>query len=393
MGSCTWTRINKVTKVLSNETGTLFEIQQRSCDKQYPANVSYPNTYSCKQREISKAVYSAVYCSFDHPTVAFKTDSGDWSVRYLSFDDDHDSHAVHWDNRLYFLICHNFDVDDGSRSLGKIGTRFGYHPIKRVDYYDEDSKFHTIEEVAGPPMGPHALGVSIHFEKGENCWDYTNTVHGYDAMTFYGRFLPHQRITANLVLFSPDRFKEPVAFRLKEDMYVNGPSSGNGHFGKPEDPSYYTGSAGQYLFTTDSLDATEQTKVTFHVCAYRTSLESLASVHDDYIVCDTCSVERPAKLIGWMKTSDVGCKTIEGKENCNAVDHYTDAYQRGEDCATYATPFYDHQNGKPIGLVWGEKQIYPGAKSEDGKWTRVWSSPTDDKGIFPYSLKTQRSCG
>jgi hypothetical protein len=114
---------------------------------------------------------------------------------------------------------------------------------------------------------------------------------------------------------------------------------------------------------------------------------------DDHIACDACSVKHPAVLIGWMKSSDVGCSEVEGKSHCNALDHYTDAYQRGGTCATYGTPFYDRPNGKPIGLVWGEKEIFLGAKSKDGKYTRVWGSPADNGGIFPYSLKALRECG
>jgi hypothetical protein len=98
--------------------------------------------------------------------------------------------------------------------------------------------------------------------------------------------------------------------------------------------------------------------------------------------------------IGWMKTSDIGCGVVEGTEVCNPIDHYTDAYQRGEDCATYGVPFYDRPNGKPIGLLWGEAQIILGEKSNDGKYTRIWSkSDLKDVGIMPYSLKALHECG
>jgi hypothetical protein len=114
---------------------------------------------------------------------------------------------------------------------------------------------------------------------------------------------------------------------------------------------------------------------------------------DDHIACGACSVKHPAVLIGWMKSSDIGCSMIEDKQFCNALDHYTDAYQRGEMCATYGVPFYDLPNGKPMGLVWGENQILLGAKSKDGKWVHVWSSPTDEGGTWAYSLKSLRGCG
>jgi hypothetical protein len=100
--------------------------------------------------------------------------------------------------------------------------------------------------------------------------------------------------------------------------------------------------------------------------------------------------------IGWMKSYDVSCSTIEGKTICNPLDHYTDAYRRGETCATYGVPFYDRPNGNPIGLVWGEMQIVPGEKSKDGKWTHIWTQPGQhmkDGGVLPYSAKTLHQCG
>ena len=119
-----------------------------------------------------------------------------------------------------------------------------------------------------PHMGPHELGVPIHFAKGEHCWECVGKVHGYGAITFYGDFLPSQRIVANGILSSSDRCKKPVVFHLKENMYVNGPPSGGGDFRESEDPIYYTKSAGRYLLSTDWLDDTEQTKVIFQICAY-----------------------------------------------------------------------------------------------------------------------------
>jgi hypothetical protein len=101
--------------------------------------------------------------------------------------------------------------------------------------------------------------------------------------------------------------------------------------------------------------------------------------------------------IGWMKSSDVGCTVLEGKTICNALDHYTDVYQRGGICATYVVPFYNRPGGKPVGLIWGEMQIVLGEKSTDGKYTRVWTQPDvhvkDAAGMFPYTLKTLRGCG
>ena len=54
-----------------------------------------------------------------------------------------------------------------------------------------------------PHMGPYELGVPIHFAEGEYCWEYVGKVHGYSAITFYGDFLPSQRIIANGILFFP----------------------------------------------------------------------------------------------------------------------------------------------------------------------------------------------
>jgi hypothetical protein len=107
-------------------------------------------------------------------------------------------------------------------------------------------------------------------------------------------------------------------------------------------------------------------------------------------------VSSSGESIGWMKTSDVGCSKIEEQTICNPLDHYTDAYQRGEMCATYGVPFYDRPNGSAIGLVWGEMQIVLGEKSKDGKWTHVWTQPGQhirDGGVWPYSEKALRGCG
>jgi hypothetical protein len=97
-----------------------------------------------------------------------------------------------------------------------------------------------------------------------------------------------------------------------------------------------------------------------------------------------------------MKSSDVGCDTVNDELVCNAFDHYTDVYQRGGLCATYGVPFFDRPNGKPIGLLWGEAQIKLGEKSEDRRYTHVYVPPEHhkkDMGIMPYSLKALRECG
>jgi hypothetical protein len=100
--------------------------------------------------------------------------------------------------------------------------------------------------------------------------------------------------------------------------------------------------------------------------------------------------------IGWIKSSDIGCTTLENELICNPIDHYTDVYQRGGMCATYGVPFYSRPYGKPVGLIWGEMQIVTDEKSDDGKYTRIWTKPGQhikDGGVWPYSLKALRSCG
>jgi hypothetical protein len=96
----------------------------------------------------------------------------------------------------------------------------------------------VVAKESSPHMGPYELGVPIQFVKGEHCWEYVGKVHGYSVLTFYGDFLPSQRIIANGILSSLERFKKPVVFHLKEDMYVNGPPSGSGDFRERDDPFY-----------------------------------------------------------------------------------------------------------------------------------------------------------
>jgi len=127
------------------------------------------------------------------------------------------------------------------------------------------------------------------------------------------------------------------------------------------------------------------------------SLKPIGWVYSDFLDCAALG-SHPATgktPIGWMKTPDIGCNEVDGKEYCTPLDHYTDAYQQGDDCATYGTPFYDRPNGKPIGLLFGEEEVLLGEKSKDRKWTRVWSPKTDRKdiAIMPYSIKSLRGCG
>jgi hypothetical protein len=107
-----------------------------------------PSLPNCKSTEISGVDYLAVYCSYEQPTVAQSTSNG-WSVLHLSFDDAHDYHTVHWDNRLYFLICQNYDIGEGSNIVGfaNIAKRFGYHPVV-LTKLREDTTVKTIEEIA-----------------------------------------------------------------------------------------------------------------------------------------------------------------------------------------------------------------------------------------------------
>jgi hypothetical protein len=293
MGDCSWTRITAVDKVQMNERGMLLRVQEQTCHKNYPNGRSYPKTYACRPNEI-EVTYEAVYCSAQSPRFAYhRQNDNKWVIQHLSFDEQHNYHAIQWDNRLYFLVCHNYDIGDGGYNLDQIAKRFGYHPIDTPD----DTEVDSIAEVAvvasapsdqfannsksrksSPPhMRDTELGIPINFAKGESCWEYINKVHGYGTFTFYGDFLASQRIIANGILSSPSRFKVPVSFHLKPDMYVNGPKGAAGDFAKQGtilpgtdqlDEFYYTGSTGQYLFSVDWLDPEEQTTIIFQVCAY-----------------------------------------------------------------------------------------------------------------------------
>jgi Bacterial SH3 domain len=148
MDSCSWTRINEVSKVLENSGGTLYRVQTQSCVKDYPQGAEYPKAYSCKSTEISFVDNLAIYCGIQRPAIAHMRDNG-WTVSHLSFDDQNDYHAIHWDNRLYFLICHSFDIDAAPNSVGleRVGSRFGYHPID-LSKDPDNITVKTIEEVS-----------------------------------------------------------------------------------------------------------------------------------------------------------------------------------------------------------------------------------------------------
>lgn len=98
MGTCVWTRITKVENVRADEPG-LFRVQEQSCEKTYPQDQSYPKSYACRPNEISMHNV-AVYCSKRSPRVAFPNDKNKWTIDYLSFDEDHNYHAIQWENRL-----------------------------------------------------------------------------------------------------------------------------------------------------------------------------------------------------------------------------------------------------------------------------------------------------
>jgi hypothetical protein len=147
--------------------------------------------------------------------------------------------------------------------------------------------------------------------------------------------------------------------------------------------------------------AVDRKKQAWVYVGYPENQSPIGWVYRDFIACNSNgtasqSTERGAESVGWMKSSDVGCNTVNDELVCNAFDHYTDVYQRGGSCATYGVPFFDRPNGKPIGLLWGEAQIKLGEKSEDGRYTHIYVPPEHhkkDMGIMPYSLKALRECG
>ena len=131
----------------SQEQPRDFVQRSAACIKDYPSG-RHPETYNCKSHEISVVDYTAVYCSTEQPTIGQRGDSG-WSVSYLSFDDENDYHSIHWSNRLYFLVCHHFDIGEQSNIVGfdRIARRFGYYPID-LTKVPGDVKVQEIEGVA-----------------------------------------------------------------------------------------------------------------------------------------------------------------------------------------------------------------------------------------------------
>jgi hypothetical protein len=122
----------------------------------------------------------------------------------------------------------------------------------------------------------------------------------------------------------------------------------------------------------------------FDVCVATQGVASVDQPGHGDSVCDQFPSERGAESVGWMKSSDVGCNTVNDELVCNAFDHYTDVYQRGGSCATYGVPFFDRPNGKPIGLLWGEAPIKLGEKSEDGRYTHVYVPPEHRKKRYGH---------
>jgi hypothetical protein len=164
MDNCSWTRITEVNKVQANERGTLFRVQEQTCHKTYPGG-NYPKTYACRPKEI-EVTSEAVYCSTQSPRFAYHQQNK-WVIQHLSFDEQHNYHAIQWDNRLYFLVCHNHDIGDGGYNLDQIAKRFGYHPISTSDDIEVDA----IEEVA-----PDAVGFIFTADRATNLSNENETV-------------------------------------------------------------------------------------------------------------------------------------------------------------------------------------------------------------------------
>jgi hypothetical protein len=139
-GSCTWLQITQVNIIQIDESVELRLVREETCHKDYPNDVTYPKSYACKPDE-TEVIREAVYCSKKSPRFGYQTDKNKWVVRFLSFDEDHNYHAIQWDNRLYFLECHNYDIgpEASSNVLKTAAMRFGYHPIKTPDDMEVDS--------------------------------------------------------------------------------------------------------------------------------------------------------------------------------------------------------------------------------------------------------------
>lgn len=95
MGHCSWTRIIDVNKVQVNERRILLHVREQTCHKDYPNGRSYPNSYACRPNE-TEVADEAVYCSTQSPRYGYHGNDNKWIVQHLSFDDQHDYHAIHW---------------------------------------------------------------------------------------------------------------------------------------------------------------------------------------------------------------------------------------------------------------------------------------------------------
>ncbi|UWU92685.1 hypothetical protein [Bradyrhizobium sp. CB1015] len=125
MGECIWSALaeKKVVKQLPN--GNLVEALLRECDVRYEDD--YPDHYSCRDAETSKAQYAA-FCSTKFPSIAYK-DGNRWQRTRLSISSDG---VFKYNSGLiarYLRICH--DKVRGPGDLDTVVAEFGY--MSRVE--------------------------------------------------------------------------------------------------------------------------------------------------------------------------------------------------------------------------------------------------------------------
>ncbi|MGM4960883.1 hypothetical protein ACT4MK_36825 [Bradyrhizobium barranii] len=120
MGECIWSALaeKKVVKQLPN--GNLVEALLRECDARYEDD--YPDHYSCRDAETSKAQYAA-FCSTKFPSIAYR-DGNRWQRMRLSISSDG---VFKYNSGLiarYLRICH--DKVRGPEDLDAVVAEFGY---------------------------------------------------------------------------------------------------------------------------------------------------------------------------------------------------------------------------------------------------------------------------
>lgn len=151
MGSCTWYRLANRIEIRPTETGRLVGATFEECTTSTKSDEDYPKTYQCKPIEVRSQDYVA-NCSLSAPSVALKTESGEWGRTKLSISEDAEFGYNRSAIATYLRICHDFVR--GQESLDMVGAKFGYRSrAKQIQESDQDT-LASIADLTSERGGP-----------------------------------------------------------------------------------------------------------------------------------------------------------------------------------------------------------------------------------------------